>query len=48
MVSKLNLHGRADYPPLADKTRKQLNEFYYPYNIQFSKLTGLDISSWQS
>jgi hypothetical protein len=47
MVSKLNLHGRADYPPLADNTRKQLDEFYYPYNIQFSKLTGLDISSWQ-
>jgi hypothetical protein len=47
LVSKLNLHGRTAYPPLADKTRQQLDRFYTPYNIQFSKLTGLDISSWQ-
>jgi hypothetical protein len=47
MVSKLNLHSRADYPLLADKTKKQLDEFYYPYNIQLSKLTGLDVSSWK-
>lgn len=47
LVSTLNLYGRAGYPPLTDKTRKQLSEFYHPYNIQFSKLTGLEISSWR-
>jgi hypothetical protein len=47
LVSKLNLHGRTECPRLADRIRQQLDEFYHPYNIQFSNLTGLDISSWQ-
>ena len=47
LVSKLNLHGRTEYPPLADRTWKQLNAFYHPYNTQFAELTGLDISSWE-
>jgi hypothetical protein len=47
IISKLNRRRSASYPPLDHETRKKLNEFYQPYNRQFSQLTGLDISSWQ-
>jgi hypothetical protein len=47
LVSKLNLRRQVGYPRLADETKQKLDEFYRPYNIQFSQLTNLDISSWQ-
>jgi hypothetical protein len=47
VISKLNRRRGVSYPPLCDETKKKLDEFYQPYNLQFSKLTGLDISAWQ-
>ncbi len=47
IVSKLNRQSARGYPPLAAKTRQKLNEFYRPYNVEFSRFTGLDVSHWQ-
>lgn len=46
-ISKFNRRRGVSYPPLCEETKKKLDEFYRPYNLQFSKLTGLDISAWR-